>query len=160
MRSTRRAGGSYQAACNADLGDARCRIDLALPQWRATAAVTTTDGSGLIAAAARRTRGRAVLGRADRLRHGRETRADAGRSTPPGGIRRGPAGPVGAGARADRGGRRFTVTAGCDRRHATCRDRFANTVNFRGFPRLPDNDFALRAAREGEPGLDGGSLFR
>jgi uncharacterized phage protein (TIGR02218 family) len=37
----------------------------------------------------------------------------------------------------------FTVSAGCDRRFASCRDRFANTVNFRGFPHMPGNDFAL-----------------
>ena len=37
----------------------------------------------------------------------------------------------------------FTVTAGCDKRFATCRDRFANGVNFRGFPQIPGNDFVI-----------------
>ena len=34
-----------------------------------------------------------------------------------------------------------TVTQGCDKRYETCRDRFANQVNFRGFPHIPGNDF-------------------
>ena len=35
----------------------------------------------------------------------------------------------------------LVVTAGCDKRLATCRERFANTLNFRGFPHMPGNDF-------------------
>lgn len=31
----------------------------------------------------------------------------------------------------------FTITAGCDKSLATCRDKFSNVVNFRGFPHLP-----------------------
>ena len=52
----------------------------------------------------------------------------------------------------------FTVTAGCDKRFATCRDRFANAVNFRGFPHLPGNDFVAGTVTPGAPGNDGGSL--
>jgi uncharacterized phage protein (TIGR02218 family) len=33
--------------------------------------------------------------------------------------------------------------AGCDKRFANCRDRFANTVNSRGFPHIPGNDFVI-----------------
>jgi uncharacterized phage protein (TIGR02218 family) len=49
----------------------------------------------------------------------------------------------------------FTVTAGCDKRFATCRDRFDNIVNFRGFPHIPGNDFVVSYAVAGEPGHDG-----
>ena len=52
----------------------------------------------------------------------------------------------------------FVVTAGCDKRFTTCRDRFANTVNFRGFPSIPGNDFLIRYPVVGEPGNDGASL--
>lgn len=31
----------------------------------------------------------------------------------------------------------------CDKRFETCRDVFANTTNFRGFPHMPGNDFIL-----------------
>ena len=54
----------------------------------------------------------------------------------------------------------FAVTAGCDKRLTTCRQTFANVANFRGFPHMPGNDFVVRMPRQGEPGLDGGSLFR
>jgi uncharacterized phage protein (TIGR02218 family) len=49
----------------------------------------------------------------------------------------------------------FVVTAGCDKRFETCRMKFANAVNFRGFPHLPGNDFVVAYAVPGEPGHDG-----
>jgi uncharacterized phage protein (TIGR02218 family) len=52
----------------------------------------------------------------------------------------------------------FTVKAGCDKRFDTCRTRFGNVVNFRGFPHIPGNDFVVRYPLQGEPGNDGGSL--
>lgn len=48
----------------------------------------------------------------------------------------------------------FAVTAGCDKRFATCVEKFANGINFRGFPHMPGNDFALSYARAGA-GNDG-----
>ena len=51
----------------------------------------------------------------------------------------------------------FIVSAGCDKRFATCRDRFANVANFRGFPHMPGNDFALSYPTV-DGGHDGGSL--
>lgn len=40
----------------------------------------------------------------------------------------------------------FAITAGCDKHLATCRDRYSNAVNFGGFPHMPGNDFALSYA--------------
>lgn len=31
----------------------------------------------------------------------------------------------------------FTITAGCDKSHTVCNSTFSNTINFRGFPHLP-----------------------
>lgn len=45
---------------------------------------------------------------------------------------------------------------GCDKRFATCRERFANTRNFRGFPYMPGND-VLIAGAPGETRRDGAS---
>jgi len=45
---------------------------------------------------------------------------------------------------------------GCDRAFATCRDRFSNTSNFRGFPYLVGND-VLIASPANENARDGGS---
>jgi uncharacterized phage protein (TIGR02218 family) len=48
----------------------------------------------------------------------------------------------------------FSVTAGCDKLFETCRRKFDNGVNFRGFPHMPGTDFALGYARPGD-GNDG-----
>jgi len=52
----------------------------------------------------------------------------------------------------------FTATPGCDKAFATCRDRFANAANFRGFPYMPGNDAVLAAPSASQP-LDGGSRY-
>lgn len=52
----------------------------------------------------------------------------------------------------------FTVTPGCDKSFATCRDRFANALNFRGCPFMPGNDAALAPVSSSTP-LDGGSRY-
>jgi len=51
----------------------------------------------------------------------------------------------------------LTVTAGCDKSFATCRAKFSNGVNFRGFPLMPGNDFVTSYPRRGD-GHSGGSL--
>jgi uncharacterized phage protein (TIGR02218 family) len=52
----------------------------------------------------------------------------------------------------------ITVTAGCDKQFATCRDRFLNAANFQGFPHMPGNDFVITVAVPGEGGYDGTRL--
>lgn len=54
-------------------------------------------------------------------------------------------------------GTAFTVRAGCDKSFAACKAKFANHLNFRGFPHLPGNDAAYGYAREGEV-FDGSPL--
>ena len=39
-------------------------------------------------------------------------------------------------------GDQIAVTAGCDKAFASCMAKFANTLNFQGFPHLPGSDFA------------------
>ncbi len=51
----------------------------------------------------------------------------------------------------------FEITAGCDKNFHTCKSKFANALNFRGFPHLPDADFALSYASNSN-NLDGGVL--
>ena len=50
--------------------------------------------------------------------------------------------------------RTLDVTAGCDRRFDTCKAKFGNAVNFRGFPHIPGSDYVLRHPRNGDA-LDG-----
>lgn len=54
----------------------------------------------------------------------------------------------------------FSVTPGCDKSFATCRTKFGNGPNFRGFPHMPTSDFIIGGVRPGDGALDGGSLFR
>ncbi|WP_428410007.1 DUF2163 domain-containing protein [Hyphococcus sp.] len=49
----------------------------------------------------------------------------------------------------------FTVTAGCDKRFDTCRSKFSNASNFRGFPFMPGNDFAVSYPLKGEKNTGG-----
>ena len=37
-------------------------------------------------------------------------------------------------------GDRFRIAPGCDKRLATCAERFANVLNFRGEPYVPGQD--------------------
>ena len=55
-------------------------------------------------------------------------------------------------------GQAVTLTAGCDKTVSTCRGRFANLLNFRGFPHVPGSDFAYSYV-DGERLHDGGALF-
>jgi uncharacterized phage protein (TIGR02218 family) len=48
------------------------------------------------------------------------------------------------------------VTAGCDKQFQSCKGKFTNAVNFRGFPHMPGNDFVAALAKEGDPLNDGG----
>lgn len=45
----------------------------------------------------------------------------------------------------------FTITVGCDKAFDTCRAKFANVVNFRGFPHMPGNDFISTYPRADHP---------
>ncbi len=151
-------GRIFRATCDADLGDARCQINLASEEWTASATVAATDGFHRINASVPGDRpsgffdqgfltftsGANAGRRTEVLRHVREEAGDVlelwqRMSTP-----------IAAGDS-------FMVSAGCDKRFATCRDRFANSVNFRGFPHMPGNDFAL-SYPTAEGGHDGGRL--
>lgn len=46
-------------------------------------------------------------------------------------------------------GERVRLVAGCDKRIETCRGKFANVMNFRGFPHLPGDDWLLAYPRGG-----------
>ena len=136
---------SYSAECRVDLFSARCGIDRAA--FTVSATVTAiTDGS-LGATAGGRIFTAAALDQADGwFDYGqlRWTSGDnAGRSAD---VRSFAGGvvelwePMGL---AISMGDSFEITAGCDKRLATCRDKFANILNFRGEPHVPGTDFLV-----------------
>ncbi|MEL6685494.1 MAG: DUF2163 domain-containing protein [Pseudomonadota bacterium] len=51
------------------------------------------------------------------------------------------------------------VTAGCDKRADTCREKFDNFLNFQGFPDIPGDDWLVSVPRSDQSN-SGGSLFR
>ena len=138
------AGRIVRATCDADLGDRRCGVDLQGGGWTAEGVVTETDGFGSIVAELPGERGSGFFDggrlvftgggndgrRTEVLRHFRDAGVDRIELWQP------MVKPIAAGDT-------FRVSAGCDKRFSTCRDRFGNVVSFRGFPHLPGNDFAL-----------------
>lgn len=151
-------GRLFTTTCSADLGDARCKIDLDLAAYRGSGTVAALSGTSSFSASG-----------LDPFDDGWFT---AGKLTFTGGVNAGLS--VEVKTHRNSGvvtfdlwqampepvavGDRFTVTAGCDKRFSTCHDRFDNVVNFRGFPHIPGNDFVIRYPVHGEPGNDGKSL--
>ena len=153
------SGRLYTLRCGADLGDQRCKIDLTAPALRGSGAVSALEGTSVFIASG-------LGGFADDW-------FSAGRLTWSGGANAGLAIEIKqhrvlagvvrltlwqAMPEPIAPGDTFSVTAGCDKRFATCRDRFANADNFRGFPHIPGNDFLLATPSPGAPGNDGQSL--
>lgn len=153
------SGRLYAASCGADLGDGRCRVDLGSAAWRGAGSVAATIGVSTLAvvgldgfAAGLFTGGRlrwssgANAGAAIEIKQHRIVAGQARLS-----LWQAMAAPVAIGDG-------FVVTAGCDKQFSTCRDRFGNSINFRGFPQIPGNDFVVSYPVPGTPGHGGGSI--
>jgi uncharacterized phage protein (TIGR02218 family) len=153
-------GRLFQACCDADLGDARCGIDLADPAWSATGWVGATDGVAFLFATGLDafadgffTGGRLVF--ADGAAAGQVAQVQLHRADAAG-VSLTLWEPA---AQAIAPGTAFTVAAGCDKTLSACAGRFANLPRFRGFPHMPGSDFVLRSIRTGDGRMDGGSLL-
>lgn len=153
-------GRLYQALCDAELGDARCGVDLEESAFRAEVVVTDVRDRFRIAVSGAEAYADGWFG------FGTAT-WDAGKRS---GLRDrvvsyqrlGGSDVLGFGVPVGDWvvpGDALVLRAGCDRRLATCRDKFANVANFRGFPHVPGNDFVLRYPRAGAE-LDGRALYR
>ncbi|MDX5595581.1 DUF2163 domain-containing protein [Pseudovibrio sp. SPO723] len=55
-------------------------------------------------------------------------------------------------------GESLTLKAGCDKTFETCQKKFQNTLNFRGFPHMPGNDFVLWGPKRDTGENTGGAL--
>ncbi|MEM7567256.1 MAG: phage BR0599 family protein, partial [Pseudomonadota bacterium] len=141
----------FSHVCPAQLGDAACGVDLAQTAFHGEGTVVAIDGerrltasgldgfeSGWFSRGLVRWTGGANFGRAVEVKEHRS--ADGGALIE---LWHRQARPVLAGDT-------FTVTAGCDKHFETCAAKFANTANFRGFPHMPGNDFAVTYPVSGE----------
>lgn len=153
-------GRIYQGLCDAAVGDARCGVNLAVAAFRGFATVTAVEDDHRVVVAG--------LGDFDEawFDFGSAQWTDGARSGLRDGVvthQRAAGGDVlGFGIAVGQWvavGDTLTVTAGCDRRFATCRGKFANAVNFRGFPHIPGSDFVLRHPRNGDA-LDGRAVVK
>lgn len=53
----------------------------------------------------------------------------------------------------------FDIVAGCDKLFKTCKAKFNNAINFRGFPHIPGPSTVTSYANTGDPNMDGGGNF-
>lgn len=137
-------GRVFQTPCTAVLGDAACGFDLSEPGYRWEGVLTAVDDSAVV-------------------------RVDTGGGFEPGWFQRGRFDVLSGAAKGlsgmikrdvpDTDGRRIELweplratlatgdevrlTAGCDKRTQTCRLKFNNLLNFRGFPDVPEDDWLL-----------------
>lgn len=145
-------GRTLKRGCDRRLGDAKCGVDLNAPGfsavsevgalesgvaftasglggfapgWFASGSLTWLDGANAGEASAIKADGPGVGG-ARRIALWRE-----------------PGAPVAAGDR-------FRIFAGCDKQLGTCRAKFDNLLNFRGFPHIPGDDWVAAYPRNGE----------
>lgn len=152
------SGRLFTARCSADLGDVHCKFDLAAAGLQGEGSVTSIESTSTIVAAG-----------LDEFSEGIFT---GGKLTWTSGANDGLSVEIKEHRMASSharlslwqampeaivGGDTFIATAGCDKRFATCRVRFNNVVNFRGFPHIPGNDFVI-AAPDAGAGNDGGSM--
>jgi uncharacterized phage protein (TIGR02218 family) len=151
-------GRVYHGLCDAELGDARCGVDLASSRGNATVIAVEDAYRVRVSGLGEFADGWFGFGKAlwsggrrngltdGVMSHGRVAGVDVlsfavklGDWVVPGDT--------------------LMVTAGCDRRFATCKAKFANGVNFRGFPHIPGSDYVLRHPRNGDA-LDGRAVVK
>ena len=130
------AGRLFGRTCDAEVGDARCRVDLDDPAFSAEVTVQSADESvltatgtdgfapGWFSGGAAQVLDRPMAGLVRPVREHRDGSLALWRALP----------------QAPAPGTRLRVTVGCDKRFETCRAKFANGLNFRGHPHMPGND--------------------
>jgi uncharacterized phage protein (TIGR02218 family) len=148
-------GRVFSARCDAELGDTRCGVNLDQPAYTSQATVNAVlePHIFLIAAPSGQSKGHFDGGT---FQQGTDNPVRIRAHSVDGSLARitlwqAPVTPLDLGAA-------VTLKAGCDKSFATCKARFGNGVNFRGFPYMPGDDFALSYPASSDGNLDGGSL--
>ena len=148
-------GKSFLKNCTALLGDAACGFETADPTYRAEAVVqSVAEGVLELQSAGYReswfTHGRLIVldgagvGLVGAIKHDRMQGAmrELTLWEPLAGLAVGDT---------------VQIDAGCDKRAATCREKFNNFTNFAGFPHIPGDDWLASVPRSGAD-ADGGSM--
>lgn len=146
-------GRTYQKLCDAELGDARCGVDVDDPLYLGSGTVTAAASDGSLTASGLSgfdthwfARGRLdwLTGDNAGLRHEVRSHVKAG-STVTLGLWLPPFATIAPGDT-------FEIRAGCDKTFESCKAKFDNAVNFRGFPTMPGNDFVGIYPQKGNSG--------
>ena len=151
-------GRVYHARCSAVLGDTACGFDTALAGYRTEIAVEEVEDGRVF-------RFTSLPGFDDRwFEKGRLTVLSGGAAGLIGVVKndrhRGAAREIELWQSlgiAPVAGDAVRIEAGCDKRAETCRLKFANLLNFQGFPDIPGEDWLVNYPAAGMV-LDGGSL--
>jgi len=148
-------GRCFGYGCDADLGDARCTVDITRAAFKADGAVASvTDARRFTVSGLSSfgdgwfTGGKLVWSSGANENRAMEVKRHAGAAIE---LWQSMSEAVGVGDS-------FTITAGCDKQFATCKAKFANAINFRGFPYMPGNDAVLSYPAAAQP-MDGGSRY-
>ena len=149
-------GRTFQATCDAILGDGRCGVNLNDPANKGSGSVVTVSGSRAFTASGLTgfadgwfalgtlvwTSGANAGRKAEIMTHALAS------STVTITLMEIPVRPLGTGDA-------FDIFAGCDKAFETCKAKFANAANFRGFPHIPGQDTVIRIAASGDPNTGG-----
>jgi len=139
-------GRLYQKTCDAVLGDTRCHAAIDKPPFTQSAEILSANGASLVLAETgdrpdgwfmhgvlRNQAGKKFIIREDKKIAKRRHIA----------LWQDVTDLIGAGDG-------VTLIAGCDRRLATCRDKFSNAINFQGFPDLADDGALIHIGSGGQ----------
>ncbi|MBO0904926.1 DUF2163 domain-containing protein [Jiella sonneratiae] len=143
-------GRIYRRRCDAVFGDARCGFDLSQPPYTVECLVAAVGDGWIDTATALGAPpesyafGRLTMLTGEAAGLGSDVVSATDRAN--GTVRIAIASPIVAEIAAGDG---FRIVQGCDKRFATCRGRFANQTNFRGFPHIPGSDASLAVGRRG-----------
>jgi len=153
-------GRTYQYACDALLGDSRCTKSLAGSTYTGTGAVTSTNSYSSLTASGLGSYANGWFSR--------------GKLTFTSGNNNGIVREVKTHFNTDgivtislweptpfeiEAADTFSITAGCDKLFKTCKSKFSNEDNFRGFPHIPGSNTVIQYANTGDPNFDGGGNF-
>ncbi len=152
-------GRVYQRSCSAVLGDTQCRFDLTLPGYFSSRAIETVVDRTIFRFAA-------FGGFDDRWFERGRLVVTSGAATGSVGLIKNDR-TIGAGREIElwqsigpnlQSGDLIRLEAGCDKAADTCRTKFTNFANFRGFPHIPGEDW-LTSYPKPERTQQGQSLF-
>jgi uncharacterized phage protein (TIGR02218 family) len=137
-------GRVFQKPCSAILGDASCTVDLNNPAYSVTATVTDMNGDKQVVlpelsqfTAGDFTQG--VMQVETGSAQGLKALIKDDNSAP--GVR---VVTLWQGLNADlEAGDQVKLSVGCDKRASTCRAKFNNFINYRGFPHIPGQDWLM-----------------